>query len=176
MTKARTLLAPAVLAVAMSWGAMAEEPAQTPPASPAAAPDTSASQSVDEDWLNTVWSQVDEMVQQKEYQLQETVTVAAVRGAEAEDAVLEKLYYRGGKRYPSQDKLQKAIETLKQAVADNPSGEDVPKQRFFIAQCYEKLGEVAQARTYYEQVARSHPDTRWATKSQERLAQLPVQP
>ncbi|MEX2464240.1 MAG: response regulator transcription factor, partial [Gaiellaceae bacterium] len=51
---------------------------------------------------------------------QRAVTVAGVRGAEAEDAILDKLYYKGAKRYPSQEKLESAIETLKKAVAESP--------------------------------------------------------
>mgnify|MGYP003702368717 FL=1 len=127
---------------------------------------------VDDDWLNTVWTQVDEMVKEEDYKLQETVTVAGVRGAEAEDNVLDKLYYKGGKRYPSQDKLKKAIETLKQSIAKNPKSEAVPKQKFFIAQCYEKLGQAKQAKDYYTQVTKEHPKSSWATKSQERLSQM----
>ena len=42
----------------------------------------------DDDWLNTVWTQVDAMVEEEEFKLQETVTVAGVRGAEAEDNIL----------------------------------------------------------------------------------------
>ena len=42
----------------------------------------------DDDWLNTVWTQVDDMVQEEEFKLQEVVTVAGVRGAEAEDNIL----------------------------------------------------------------------------------------
>ena len=127
---------------------------------------------VDDDWLNTVWTQVDEMVKEEDYKLQETVTVAGVRGAEAEDNVLDKLYYKGGKRYPSQDKLKKAIETLKQSIAKNPKSEAVPKQKFFIAQCYEKLGQAEKAKSYYTQVTKDYPKSGWATKSQERLSQM----
>ena len=128
--------------------------------------------SADDDWLNTVWTQVDEMVKEEDYKLQETVTVAGVRGAEAEDNVLDKLYYKGGKRYPSQDKLKKAIETLNQRIAKNPKPEAAPKQKFFIAQCYEKLGQAKQAKDYYTQVTKEHPKSSWATKSQERLSQM----
>ena len=42
----------------------------------------------DDDCLNTVWTQVDDMVEEEEFKLQETVTVAGVRGAEAEDNIL----------------------------------------------------------------------------------------
>lgn len=126
----------------------------------------------DEDWLNTVWTQVDDMVKEEEFKKQETVTVAGVRGAEAEDNVLDKLYYKGGKRYPSQDKLKKAIESLQQAIAQNPKAESVPKQVFFIAQCYEKLGQVEEAKTYYTQLTKDHTTSPWAPKAQERLTQL----
>jgi TolA-binding protein len=126
----------------------------------------------EDDWLNTVWTQVDDMVKEEEFKLQETVTVAGVRGAEAEDNVLDKLYYKGGKRYPSQDKLTKAIETLKKALAKDPKSEAAPKQKYFVAQCYEKLGQTAEAKTYYGLVAKDHPKSPLATKAQERLTQM----
>ena len=126
----------------------------------------------DDDWLNTVWTQVDDMVKEEEFKLQETVTVAGVRGAEAEDNVLDKLYYKGGKRYPSQDKLTKAIETLKKALAKDPKSEAAPKQKYFVAQCYEKLGKSADAKTYYTLVTKDHPKSPLATKAQERLTEM----
>jgi tetratricopeptide (TPR) repeat protein len=137
-----------------------------------AAASAPAEEGGDEDWLNTVWTQVDDMVQEEEFKLQETVTVAGVRGAEAEDNILGKLYYKGGKRYPSQDKLTKAIDTLKKALAKNPKSPAAPKQKFFIAQCFEKLGKTAEARDYYGQVAKNHPQTTFATKAQNKLSAM----
>jgi TolA-binding protein len=171
MKKAQWLFAPVALVAVLGWitAAGAEEATQTEATQEAA---QSSQQEADEDWLNTVWTQVDDMVQEEDYKLQETVTVAAVRGAEAEDSILDKLYYRGGKRYPSQDKLKKAIDTLKKAIEQDPKAAAVPKQRFFIAQCHEKLGQLVEARAYYEQVTRAHPDTPWSQKSQERLDQM----
>jgi tetratricopeptide (TPR) repeat protein len=131
-----------------------------------------AAKAGDDDWLNTVWTQVDDMVKEEEFKLQETVTVAGVRGAEAEDSVLDKLYYKGGKRYPSQDKLTKAIETLKKALAKDPKSAAAPKQKYFVAQCYEKLGQTAEAKNYYGLVAKDHPKSPLATKAQERLTQM----
>ena len=49
----------------------------------------SADEGLDEEWLNTVWTQVDDMVKQESLELQKTVTVAGVRGAEAEDDPLQ---------------------------------------------------------------------------------------
>ena len=126
----------------------------------------------DDEWLNTVWTQVDDIVKSEEHKLQETVTVAGVRGAEAEDAILDKLYYRGAKRYPSQDKLNKAIETLKKAIASNPKSDSAPMQKYFIAQCYEKLGKQAEARDFYGQVAEGHPEITWAGKARKDLSRM----
>jgi TolA-binding protein len=131
-----------------------------------------AEEAIDEEWLNTIWTQVDDMVKTEEHKLQETVTVAGVRGAEAEDSILDKLYYKGAKRYPSQDKLTKAIETLKKAVADAPKGPNTPMQTYFIAQCYEKLGKNVEARAYYGRVAKDHPKSTWAAKAKKDLTRL----
>jgi tetratricopeptide (TPR) repeat protein len=129
----------------------------------------------DEDWLNTVWTQVDDMVKEEEYKLQETVTVAGVRGAEAEDNILAKLYYKGGKRYPSQDKLVKAVKTLQDALAKDPKSPNAPKQKFFVAQCYEKMGQQAQARDYYNRVADEHPKSPYAAKAENKISEMSIE-
>ena len=81
-------------------------------------------------------------------------------------------HYKGGKRYPSQEKLTKAIDTLKKALAKNPKSPAAPKQKFFIAQCFEKLGKTGDARNYYSQIAKNHPQTSYAAKAQNKLSQL----
>ena len=141
----------------------------------AAEPTDVAVDGEDDDWLNTVWTQVDDMVQEEEFQKQEIVTVAGVRGAEAEDNILAKLYYKGGKRYPSQDKLVKAIKTLQEALEKNPKSPNAPKQKFFVAQCYEKLGKADQALDYYSQVTKDHPKSSYATKAQNKISKMSVQ-
>lgn len=163
------ILAAFVAGSAQSAAAEEKKAEAQPAAEEKAKPEAKAE---DDDWLNTVWTQVDDMVKEEEFKLQETVTVAGVRGAEAEDSVLDKLYYKGGKRYPSQDKLTKAIETLKKALAKDPKSEAAPKQKYFVAQCYEKLGQAAEAKTYYALVAKDHPKSPLATKAQERLTQM----
>ena len=132
----------------------------------------SADEGLDEEWLNTVWTQVDDMVKQESLELQKTVTVAGVRGAEAEDAILDKLYYKGAKRYPSQDKLRKAVDSLKQALGKAPKGPNAAKQKFFIAQCYEKLGQTDNARDFYGQVVSDHPESSFAEKANKRVSTL----
>ena len=129
-------------------------------------PDSTA---VDDEWLNTVWTQVDDMVKEEEYELQDVVTVAGVRGAEAEDNILNKLYYKGGKRAPSQSKLLKAIETLEKAIEKDPKGKDVPKQKYFIAQCYEKLGRTSESKKFYKDIDDNHKDSSYNNKAQLKL-------
>ena len=131
-----------------------------------------AEDALDEEWLNTVWTQVDDMVKQQSLELQKTVTVAGVRGAEAEDSILDKLYYKGAKRYPSQDKLRKAVDSLIQALGKAPNGSGAAKQKFFIAQCFEKLGQTDSARDYYGQVASDHPESSFAAKAGKRMSDL----
>ena len=140
---------------------------QIPPTPPQ---EISSEETFDEEWLNTVWTQVDDMVKEESLKLQKTVTVAGVRGAEAEDSILDKLYYKGAKRYPSQDKLRKAIDKLTEAVTKNPKGPNAAKQKFFIAQCYDKIGQDLQANDYYNQVASEHPNSRFANKAREHLS------
>ncbi len=150
-----------------AWAAETDEATSSSETAPPA-----GGEDVDDEWLNTVWTQVDDMVKEEEFKLQETVTVAGVRGAEATDNILDKLYYKGGKRYPSQDKLKKAIDTLKESIARNPKADTVPKQTYFVGQCYEKLGQLGEARGYYSQLATEHAATSWGTKAQEKLSQL----
>lgn len=160
------------LALLVAMPVMAQDSQDTSTQATSADAAVAADEDIDEEWLNTVWTQVDDVVKTEEAKLQETVTVAGVRGAEAEDAILDKLYYKGAKRYPSQDKLLKAIETLKKAVADSPKGDKAPMQSYFIAQCYEKLGRTADARAQYQRVAEQYADTTWATKAKKDLTRL----
>ena len=48
---------------------------------------------LDDLWENTVWEEIDEIIE-VEGEVEQVVSVAGVRGAEAEDEALEHLYYR----------------------------------------------------------------------------------
>ena len=172
MKVARWLFSLILVGVIAAGQVLAEDEATKATETTEATKAAATAEDVDDEWLNTVWTQVDDMVKEEEFKLQETVTVAAVRGAEAEDAVLDKLYYKGAKRYPSQDKLQKAIDVLRKGIAKNPKGADVPKQKFYIAQCYEKLGKKEQAKDFYAQIADKHSKSSWAAKAEKALTQL----
>ena len=46
------------------------------------------------------------------------------------------------------------------------------KQKFFIAQCYEKLGQTDSARDFYGQVATDPPESTFAEKANKRVSGL----
>jgi len=43
----------------------------------------------DEQWLKTVWSQIDTLIRQEKFDLQETVVAGGVRGEEGEDDLVQ---------------------------------------------------------------------------------------
>ena len=62
-------------------------------------------------WESTVWEEIEE-INEIEGEVEQVVTVAGVRGAEAEDEALEHLYYRKSMKGLSQLELQKALGKL----------------------------------------------------------------
>jgi len=62
-------------------------------------------------WETTVWEEIEE-INEIEGEVQQVVSVAGVRGAEAEDEALEHLYYRKSMKGLSQIELQKALGRL----------------------------------------------------------------
>ncbi len=88
------------------------------------------------------WKRINEMTKKKrDFEAQKTTTVAGVRGAEAEDAVLNQLYYKGGNRYPSRLELKSAITLLQGTIAEDPDAEGTAESKYFIAECYTQLGD-----------------------------------
>ena len=72
-------------------------------------------------WESTVWEEIDEIIE-VEGEVEQVVSVAGVRGAEAEDEALEHLYYRKSMKKLSQVELQKALGRLlkkKSTVTDS---------------------------------------------------------
>ncbi|NKB66801.1 MAG: tetratricopeptide repeat protein [Candidatus Latescibacteria bacterium] len=149
-----------------TWAEEGEAATSAVPADSAAASQEEGDWADDEEWLNTVWNQVDNMVDQESLKLQKTVTVAGVRGAEAEDVILKKLYFKGGKRFPSQEKLRNAVAALQQSIEKDPKAKDVPQKLFFIGQCYEKLANKEETAKYYDKLIKEYPGTPFAAKAQ----------
>lgn len=118
------------------------------------------------------WKKIQTTTKKRAYETQQTRTVAGVRGAEAEDAILDQLYYKGGVRYPSRVDLKNAITQLQEAINADPKAETVPEQKFFVAQCHAQLGENAQAKSVYEDLAKNHTGTEFGKLAQEELNKL----
>jgi len=74
-------------------------------------------------WETTIWEEIEE-INEIEGEVEQVVSVAGVRGAEAEDEALEHLYYRKSMKGLSQLELQKALGKLmkkKSMVTDSIS-------------------------------------------------------
>ena len=148
-----------------------EKKAAAPAAAPAAPADTSKVK-VSKDFLDR-WKRINDMTKQKrEFEAKKATTVAGVRGAEAEDAVLNQLYYKGGNRYPSRMELKTAISDLQKQVEADPKAAGAAEAKYFIAQCYSQLGDKAGAQKYYEDIIQNHAATDFAKKAKEDLEQM----
>jgi TolA-binding protein len=118
------------------------------------------------------WKKIQDVTKKQAYETQQTRTVAGVRGAEAEDAVLDQLYYKGGVRYPSRVDLKNAITQLTESIKADSTGAAVPEQKYFIAQCHSQLGETAEAKAIYEDLVKNHDKSEFAGMAREELKKL----
>ena len=66
---------------------------------------------LDDLWDTVIWEEIEEITE-VEGEVEQVVSVAGVRGAEAEDEALEHLYYRKSMKRLSQSELQKALGKL----------------------------------------------------------------
>tara|TARA_B110001469_G_C9372629_1_gene194014 strand:+ start:28 stop:420 length:393 start_codon:yes stop_codon:yes gene_type:complete len=88
-------------------------------------------------WENTIWDEIEE-VTTKEYEVEKITTTAGVRGAEAEDEALNKLYYRKSMRKLTLVDLNKAYGKLKNRKdAMTEDGKDTKKiDKYLVALDY----------------------------------------
>ena len=63
-------------------------------------------------WENTVWNEIEDVVDSEVYETEYITAVAGVRGAEAEDEALALLYYRKSMKKLSKLDLQRALGKL----------------------------------------------------------------
>lgn len=127
---------------------------------------------VSKEFLNATWKKI----QKKQFEVQKATTVAGVRGAEAEDEVMGKLYYRGSGKEPTRKSLKEAIDVLQKSVADNPNSPDVAQTKLYIGQCQSLLGNADEAARTYNEVIKQFPDTDWSVTAKKELDRLPKGP
>jgi hypothetical protein len=89
-------------------------------------------------WENTIWDEIEE-VTTKEYEVEKVTTTAGVRGAEAEDEALNKLYYRKSMRGISELQMKKALGKLILRREKMGDKSDTKKIDSYIAQLKRKL-------------------------------------
>ena len=118
------------------------------------------------------WKRIQKVTKKQAYETQQTRTVAGVRGAEAEDAVLDQLYYKGGVRYPSRVDLKNAITQLQESIKADTKADSVPEQKFFIAQCHAQLGELDEAKKVYEDLVANHEGSDFAGAATDELKKM----
>jgi len=72
-------------------------------------------------WETTIWEEIEE-INEIEGEVEQVISVAGVRGAEAEDEALEHLYYRKSMKGLSTIELQKALGKLlkKRSITKDP--------------------------------------------------------
>ena len=91
-------------------------------------------------WENTVWNEIEDVVDSEAYETEYITAVAGVRGAEAEDEALALLYYRKSMKGLSKLDIQKALGKLiikrEKMDKDNPN---IKKIDSFILQLRNKL-------------------------------------
>tara|TARA_B100000131_G_scaffold195365_1_gene187862 strand:+ start:500 stop:1114 length:615 start_codon:yes stop_codon:yes gene_type:complete len=68
---------------------------------------------IDAMWENTVWNEIEDIVDSEVYETEQITAVAGVRGAEAEDEALYHLYYRRSMKGIALIDLQKAYGRLR---------------------------------------------------------------
>lgn len=172
MARLYALIAGLALALVVAGSAMAQEKKEAAPEKKAVAQADTAKVKVSKDFLDR-WKRINDMTKQKrEFEAKKATTVAGVRGAEAEDAVLNQLYYKGGNRYPSRMELKNAIALLQETVKADPKADGAAEAKYFIAQCYSQLGDKTEAQKYYEDIVQNHASTDFAKRAKDDLEQM----
>ncbi len=91
-------------------------------------------------WETTVWEEIEE-INEIEGEVQQVVSVAGVRGAEAEDEALEHLYYRKSMNGLSEIELQNALGRLIKKRSSVTDTLILKKIDIYITQLKSKLGK-----------------------------------
>lgn len=126
----------------------------------------------EEQWLKTVWSQIDTLVAKQDYRLQETVVAAGVRGAEAQDRLLQHYYFKGGRRYSAKETLERIIAGLEGKLRARRRPVDRARVKYLTAICSDMLGDYQRAKGHYRAVVAEHRDSPYAHRASQRLGQL----
>ena len=116
-------------------------------------------------WDNTVWTEIEE-INTIEGEVEQVITVAGVRGAEAEDEALHHLYYRKSMKGPNKMEMQAALGKLLNTLAklqEKDTGHvKIPEIQHYVIQIYLKLGETNNAKATQQELVSMAPVSKWA--------------
>jgi len=97
-------------------------------------------------WENTVWNEIEDVVDSEVYETEYVTAVAGVRGAEAEDEALHHLYYRRSMKGIAFIDLQKAYGKLRNTkdklIEKDPNHPKLEKINTLLAQLEIKMKKV----------------------------------
>ena len=97
-------------------------------------------------WENTVWNEIEDVVDSEVYETEYVTAVAGVRGAEAEDEALHHLYYRRSMKGIALIDLQKAYGKLRNTkdklIEKDPNHPKLEKINTLLAQLEIKMKKV----------------------------------
>ena len=80
-------------------------------------------------WENTVWNEIEDIVESEAYETEYITAVAGVRGAEAEDEAVNHLYYRKSMKGLSELQLRTALgKLLNKRSKLQKQGTEVPEE------------------------------------------------
>ena len=120
---------------------------------------------MDDLWDTTVWEEIEE-INEVEGEVEQVITVAGVRGAEAEAEALNHLYYRKSMKGPNKMELQSALgklmKTLSKLEKKNKDHAKIPEVRHYMIQIYRKLGDEKTARAKEQELITLAPESKWA--------------
>lgn len=117
---------------------------------------------ISDDFLNT-WTKVGDMTKDiQSFKTEQAVTVAGVRGAEAEDAALKHLYFKGGVRYPNRLELLNALEILEEFIEENPDDPSIAQSIFYVGQIYVQIGDPEKGREMFSEILENHSESDYA--------------
>ena len=120
---------------------------------------------MDDLWDTTVWEEIEE-INEVEAEVEQVVTVAGVRGAEAEDESLHHLYYRKSMKGPNKMELQSALgklmKTLSRLEKKDENHAKIPEVRHYMIQIYRKLGDEKTAKIKEKELIALAPESKWA--------------
>tara|TARA_B110000444_G_C18817048_1_gene585692 strand:+ start:806 stop:1255 length:450 start_codon:yes stop_codon:yes gene_type:complete len=116
-------------------------------------------------WDNTVWEEIEE-ISEVEGDVEQVITVAGVRGAEAEDEALHHLYYRKSMKGPNKLEMQaalgKLLKTLSRLEKKSQEHPKIPEVQHYIIQVYLKLGDKENAKIKQDELLSLSPESKWA--------------